>query len=282
MLKRILWSLLLGMVFFLSGCTEVTTTDKLMVVVSIVPEFAMVEAVGGEYVQIVTIIPPGYSPESYDPSAKTMQDIQNASVYFTIGVPAESGTILPAIDGMRIVSLNEAAAAVYPERMFSETSRDPHVWLSLRRVVVMVQTIADTLAEIDPEHADSYQANALQYNDQLEQADLVITGMFSNLTMSTFLVFHPSYGYFADDYGLTMVALEEEGKEATSSHLQDVIDLARDLEIGTIFYQAEIDSSQVRAFAEEINAEMVELDPLAQDYLGNIQQMASAIREALR
>jgi zinc transport system substrate-binding protein len=97
-----------------------------------------------------------------------------------------------------------------------------------------------------------------------------------------FVVYHPAFGYFADDYGLTMVALEEEGKEATPQHLQDVIDFAKSENIKVIFYQAEIDSSQSAAFAEELGGKTMELSPLSGDYIENLKAMAGLMAEVMQ
>lgn len=270
------------LIILLSGCTTTThDSSKLTVAVSIVPEATFVSEVAGDLVNIVTIIPPGYSPENYEPSARTMEDLENADVYFTIGVPTESVTILPHLTTIHTVHLETIVSLAYPDRMFSEESRDPHIWLSIKRVVVMVQAISDELSLLDPDNASVYQENAGHFITELENVDSLLMTAFANVTQNKFIVFHPSYGYFADEYGLDMYSLEEEGKEATPQHLQDLIDMAEQIGITTVFYQAEIDSSQVEAFAEEINASMVELDPLSSDYLANILEMANHILEAL-
>lgn len=260
-----------------------TTSDKIKVAVSIVPESAFVEAIAGDLVEVVTVIPPGYSPGNYEPSSQFMEDLSNASVYFAIGVAAEDATIIPFLeDDILIIHLDEIVALTYQERMFSGESRDPHIWLSIKRVIVMINAIANTLVSLDSGNEAIYLANASAYIASLQSVDSLLVSAFSSITMNKFIVFHPAYGYFADDYGLDMIAVEEDGKEATASHLTDVIDIANANDIHTIFYQAEIDSSQVEAFAEEINAVMVELDPLAYDYLTNIITLSNLILEALR
>lgn len=265
-----------------TGCTSTThDSSKLTVAVSIVPEATFVSEVAGDLVNIVTIIPPGYSPENYEPSARMMEDLENADVYFAIGVPTESVTILPHLTTIHTIHLEDVVSETYPDRMFSEDSRDPHIWLSIKRVVLMVETIADELSLLDPANASTYQENSDHFITELENVDSLLQTAFSSVTQNKFIVFHPSYGYFADEYGLDMYSLEEEGKEATPQHLQDLVDMAKELGITTVFYQAEIDSSQVEAFAEEINASMVELDPLSSDYLANILEMANHILEAL-
>jgi zinc transport system substrate-binding protein len=276
---------LLAMFFSVSviGCeSQITETDKPIVAVSIVPQAAFVEAVAGDLVEIITIIPPGYSPGNYDPSAMTMAELSKASVYFTIGVPAEDGNIIPDLNDMDIISLEDIVNDTYEDLTFTSGGRDPHIWLSISRVKIMVQTIADELALIDPDNASIYLQNASDYINLLTTTNSTIEVLFSDVTMSSFIVFHPAFQYFANEYNLDMITLEEDGKEATPQHLEDVIDFANEYSIGYVFYQAEIDSSQVESFADEIDAEIVELDPLSADYLANLIIMANLIREGLR
>ena len=176
-----------------------------------------------------------------------------------------------------MVSLQDAVAAVYPDRTFESGGRDPHIWLSPKRAVVMIETIAQEMCALDPEHSDVYNENAAFYIQQLEELDQQIEDILEPVTNRKFIVYHPAFGYFADDYGLTMYALEEAGKEATVSRLEEMIDLAKEEQIKVIFYQAEIDSSQSQAFAEEIGGETMQLSPLSPDYIDNLKGMAQQI-----
>lgn len=276
---------ILAAVFSISllGCNEPNTdSDKLIVAVTIIPQSAFVEAVAGDLVDIITIIPPGYSPGNYEPSALTMAELSKASVYFTIGVSTEDNNIIPELDSIEVVHLETIVSEAYEDLTFNGAGRDPHIWLSIKRVKVMVQAIADTLARIDPDNESTYLSNATNYINLLTETNETIDHIFSNLTMNKFIAFHPAYQYFSTEYGLDLISLEEDGKESTPQHLTDVIDLANQYNIEYVFYQVEIDSSQVESFADEINATIVELDPLSGDYINNLIMMANSIREGLR
>ena len=256
-----------------------------VIAVSIVPEATFVKAVGGDLVEVVTMVPPGYSPENYSPSPKELQKFSEASVYFTIGVSAEVVGILPRVGAfnknLKIVSLQEEVEKFYAPREFAPGSRDPHIWLSPRRVKIMIQVITRELSLLDKSNEKSYIENAREYIAKLDKLNTDIILALDDVKTKTFIVYHPSFGYLADDYGLEMIALEEEGKEATVRRLQDVIDLAKDRGIKVIFYQAEIDSRQTAAFAREIGGTARRLEPLASDYLGNMYEMLAAFRGVL-
>ncbi len=268
-----------------SGCSgpgspTADTAGKPVVAVSIVPEATFAGAVCGSLAEIVTAVPPGSSPETYEPTPKEMADFSRAEIYFTIGVPAEAASILPKaaeIKTMKIIKLEDAVSKAYPDRKFESGERDPHIWLSPKRAKVMVQAIAAQMGAADPQHRSEYAANAEKYEKKLDGLSSEITGILAGSKSKTFLVYHPAFGYFADDFGLNMVALEQEGKESTAQHMQQLVDLAKKQGAKAIFYQAETDSNQAQAFANEIGGKTVELAPLAADYSDNLVKMAKTI-----
>lgn len=255
---------------------------KTVIAVTIVPEKTFVEAVCGDLAEVVTLVPPGNSPENYEPTPQEMEKFSQASLYFTIGVPTEEANILPNVGDLEVVSLQDAVKAVYPERLFESGERDPHIWLSPKRVEVMVETIAQEMSALDPDNQATYEKNAEAYIAQLKELDQNITTVLAPVENKKFIVYHPAFGYLADDYGLKMIALEEEGKEATPQQLQTIIDMAKADNIKVIFYQEEIDSSQSQAFAEELGGKTIQLAPLAANYIENLQNMADTMAEVMK
>ncbi|MEG2518554.1 MAG: zinc ABC transporter substrate-binding protein [Oscillospiraceae bacterium] len=277
----------LAAMLLLSACGAQAGEDgsgasgKPVIAVSIVPEQTFVTAVCGDLAEVVVLIPPGYSPENYEPQPREMEQFSKAALYFSIGVPTEETNLLPLVSkNTKIVPLAEVCKAEYAE-LDMDGGRDPHIWLSPKRAVVMVQKIAEEMSALDPNNSKVYAANAKSFEEKLLAADGEIASSLSDIKNRSFIVFHPAFGYFADDYGLKMYALEDGGKEATATRLQELTDLAKANNIRVIFYQAEIDSSQCQAFAEEIGGKAVKLDPLSGDYIENLKAMANAISEEL-
>lgn len=267
------------------GCNNQAAVDdndgKPIIAVSIPPEAAFVKAIGGDIFEVVTMVPAGNSPSNYEPTPALKEQFSQACIYFSIGVPTEANNILPYVSpDTKVVSLNDGIMNEYPELLL-DGKRDPHIWLSPKRVIAMCEIINSELAQIDPENADVYQANTEAYIQQLQQLDADIREVLADIKNRKFIVFHPAFGYLADDYGLQMYALEEGGKEATAAHLQEMIDLAKDENIKIIFYQAEIDSHQSQSFAEEIGGKTIMLDPLSEDYIENMKSMAQLMAEVM-
>lgn len=268
-----------------TACQVGGKSDKISVAVSIIPEATFVKAVAGELVDVVTMIPPGNSPANYSPSPKELTKFSDSSIYFAMGVPADMTNILAKAEeinpDIKVVKLFAEVNKVYPDREFSLGKRDPHIWLSPKRAKVMVRVIARELAEIDEKNRDIYQKNAGEYINKLNELDNEISNSLSKLKDKTFIVYHPAFGCFADDYGLEMLAIEEEGKEATPRRVQEIIDMARKKNIKAIFYQAEIDSRQSQAIAEEVGGKTIQVDPLAADYIRNLQKTAEVFNDIL-
>jgi len=251
-----------------------------VIAVTIVPQKTFVEKVCGSNFNIIAMVPPGASPATYEPQPKEMEQFASAAIYFTIGVPVEQANILPfakEVKDMRIIGLHEKVAQIYPSIEVSPGHTDPHIWLSPKRVQVLVEVIAEEIISLDPSKKQEYLDNSGSYIDELENLDMEIKEALNNLENKKFIVFHPAFAYLADDYGLQMYALEKDGKEATPKQLAELIDLAKKENIKVIFYQSEISSRQAESFAEEIGGKAVKLEPLSPDYINNLKHMIQLI-----
>jgi len=144
-----------------TGCNSEKAADKSavskpIIAVTIVPEQTFVEAVCGDSAEVITLVPPGNSPENYEPTPQEREKFSKASLYFSIGVPTEEANILPKVGDIKVVSLQKEVAAVYPERTFESGERDPHIWLSPKRAKVMVETIAREMGGFDAANKETY------------------------------------------------------------------------------------------------------------------------------
>lgn len=274
----------------LVSCSKEKTTytevsGKLAVAVSIVPQETFVKAVAGDLVEVVTMIPSGQSPENFQPTPDLLEKFSKSKIYFSIGVPTESSSIIPKAkdlnSSLKIINLDNEVAKVYPDREFAPGKRDPHIWLSPKRTKVMINIIKEELSKIDPKNKSIYEKNANEYMKKLDKVDNDIKLSLTNLKNKSIIVYHPAFGYFCDDYGLNMIALEEEGKESSPQDLQKIIDMAKEKEIKTIFYQAEIDSKQSKTFADEIGGKTELIAPLSPDYIKNLEKIANVFKQVL-
>ena len=278
----LLLSLLLSVSVF--GCQKKQETNSVknkdIIAVSIVPQKAFVDAVAGDEFEVITMIPPGSSPESYEPTPMEIAKLSDAKVYFSIGVPSESSAILKNVkDTTLIVPLHEKVAQIYDDLTIDE-GRDPHIWLSPKRTVVMIDEIAAALSDKYPEKADKFNQSAKSYKEEIMKAAEQIEDSLNGKEGTTFISFHPAFNYFAHEFNIKMLSIESHGKEATPKELKEIIDIAKQQNIKVVFTQAETDASQTKAFAEEVDAKIVSLEPLSYDYIENLKKIAEAFKEA--
>lgn len=268
------------------GIFKVAAQDKTTVVVTIAPQAVFVREVAGDLVNIVTMMPPGANHETYSPPPQDMEKLSSAKLYLAMGLPSERANLLPKLAemnrNMKIVDMQNEVAQIHAPRYFAPGDPDPHIWLSPKRAVVMVQLTAKELSLIDPANQAVYEANAARFVGQIEAADREIQATYKDFTTRTIIVYHPAFGYFAEDYNLTMVALEEEGKEADPKRMREIIDMAREKGIKVIFYQEDIDGRQSQTFAEELGGQAEKVSPMATDYVENLKRIARSFAIGLK
>ncbi len=256
-----------------------TGVERLNVTVSILPQKYFVERVGGEHVQVNVMVQPGESPATYEPKPEQLQALSQAVAYIRIGVPFENAwmdRIAATNPDMRIVDTTEGI-----QRRGTPERPDPHIWLSPRLVKIQAETIAQALAELDPDRAAEYQANLQAFISDIDVLDDEIQATLAQLTSRKFIVFHPAWGYFADDYDLEMIPIEVGGQEPGAAELADLIKRAQTEDIHVVFAQPEFSTRSAETIAKEIDGEVLLISPLSPDWLANMRQVAQIFASVL-
>jgi zinc transport system substrate-binding protein len=269
----IIFSLLFA-ILLLSACSSSETNNKKTIAVSIVPEAEFIKKIVADKLDVVILIPPGSSPATHQPSPKDLQKLEESDLYFSIGVQTEISNILPIIKDsktLKIIDLANKVNTIYSPRYFdtNKTSTDPHIWLSPKRVIEIVKIMKIELIKQYPENKKFFSSNADAYILELENLDSYIKNKVNSLENKNFIIYHPSYGYFADDYGLNMIAIESDGKNASINRLNKLIEIAENSNIKTIYYQSEMSSKQAKIIASEINGNVIQIEPLSLNYIEN-------------
>lgn len=284
----------------------------LQVSVSIPPQKYFVERIGGDLVRTTVMVPPGADPHTYEPKPSQLRGLSGSRIYFSIGAPFEdawlarivaaAGPSLSVVPMHKGVTLLPAAAPLHNDETehaegkehhedhhahadghgHDHGTTDPHVWLSPMLVRHMSLAIRDALAKADPAHAATYRANYDRFAADIDAMDKKFADLFAALPQDRrrFLVFHPSWNYFAHNYGLTELSIEVEGREPSPRQLRAIIDLARRERITTIFVQPQFSRRAAQTIATEIGARLVDADPLAEDWAANLERTAKALAQA--
>ena len=161
-------------------------------------------------------------------------------------------------------------------------SMDPHVWLNPANVKIICSNILETLVSIDPERSDIFKKNAQTFDQKIEDLDQYLAETFKGLNNKNFYVYHPAFGYLADRYGLRQKAVEIEGKEPSARQLAKLIDAAKKEGVKVIFVAPQFSRKGAETVASGIGGAVLEIDPLAKDYLANMRKMADNIRSGLK
>ena len=159
---------------------------------------------------------------------------------------------------------------------------DPHIWLSPRLVKAQARIILKALQESDPGNRSEYESNFRQFDSQLDQLNADLNQTFASKKGMRFLVFHPSWGYFAHAYGLEQVPIKIEGKTPKPAQLKSLIDYAKKEKIQVVFVQPQFSAKSAELIAKEIGGEVAFTDPLAEDWMANLRKVAiqSSARES--
>ncbi|WP_108062313.1 metal ABC transporter solute-binding protein, Zn/Mn family [Poseidonibacter lekithochrous] len=156
--------------------------------------------------------------------------------------------------------------------------KDPHVWVSPKNVKIMAKNIYNTLVEVDSKNQEYYKTNYDNFIKEIGLTDIRIKSILSSLPRnSKFMVFHPSWGYFAKDYNLEQLVIEVEGKEPKPKILQKIIKEAKEENVKAIFTQTEFSDKSAKVIADELKIKVIKETPLAQNWSQNLIQMANSI-----
>lgn len=269
-------------------------TKTNVVGVSILPEKYFVERIAGEYVEVIVMVDEGYNPVTYEPKPKQLARLNNANVYFLAGVPFEKKWIRVFEKNhprMKLVSLTREIKLRHFQRANGDVhvhdntqhahQLDPHFWLNPLLVKKAAKIIRDSLSELDPARKDFYYKNYQDFTGDLDKLDLQIKEKFLNAKRKQFAVFHPSWGYFADAYGLKQIAIEVQNRQTGAKTLNSTIKKIVQHNIKVIFVQKQFSSTDALMIAKETGAQVIEVNPLAENYIDNMKNVSNLIAEAL-
>ena len=269
--------------------------EKINVFVSIAPQRDFVEQVGGDRVAVHVMVGPGQSPELFEPTPRQMARLAAAELYFSIGMPFEASW-LPAVrrnnPDLKIVPCCADLAKLAGDghgghehaghgHGGDDSGMDPHVWTDPNNVIAIAGQIAEALAAHDAAHARDYRQAERAFSEKLRALDSLITARTATLKNRVLIVAHPSWGYFAERYGLSQRSIEQDGKEIQGRSLAELIEFARQRNIRAVFTQPQFNDRAARAIAAEIGATVYELDPLADGYIENMRVVTDKIARGL-
>jgi zinc transport system substrate-binding protein len=267
---------------------------KPVISVSILPQKYFIEQIADDFFDINVILPPGSSPEDFEPTPKQIMGVSNSKIYFYIGhlgfekswlnKLAEIAPTVSYVSCSKKIDLlrdgcEHDSGEPIPEAQHAGT--DPHIWTSPENVKVISRTICNQLTAAYPEQKKNFENNLKAFISRIDTLDNSIRLAFSDSINRSFMIFHPALAYFARDYHLVQHSIEFDGKSPSTAHMKKMIDIARAEKINTIFIQSQFEIAKAEAIAKEIGANIVPVDNLAENWLAEMYSLAKKMKVAL-
>lgn len=282
------------LILFLFFSLNYLFASNLNVTVSILPQKYFVEKIAKDRVNVNVMVMPGFSPHNYEPKTSQMKKLSTSKIYFANGVSFEKTwlkrfksankniTIVDISDGIKKIKIDSTHNHDHSHGHDDHSDEtDPHTWLDPNLVKKQAFNIFITLSKFDEKNAKFYKENYNNFLVELESLDLELKKILNKHKNSSFMVFHPSWGYFAKAYGLNQIPVEVEGKEPKISKIIELVKEAKEENIKIVFTSPQFSKKSANVIASNIKGLVVEIDSLSYNYKENLIKTAKAINSAL-
>lgn len=291
--------LLLGSCLLMAACTGRSSKSndyekaKPIITVTIEPQRYFTEAIAGDKFKVVSMVPKGSSPETYDPIPQQLVSLGESKAYFRIGYigfeQAWMNRLMNNTPHLQVFDTSENIDLILNNDAHDHGDEDhgheghshavePHIWNSTTNALVLASNTYKALCSLDKPNEDYYMARydslcrRIQHTDSLIRRQLSAPG-----AAKAFMIYHPALSYFARDYGLHQISIEEGGKEPSPAHLKNLIDMCETEEVQVIFVQPEFDRRNAETIAQQTSTKVVPINPLSYDWEAEMLNVAKSL-----
>ncbi|MFW2579659.1 metal ABC transporter solute-binding protein, Zn/Mn family [Aliarcobacter butzleri] len=287
--------------------------NKPQLTVNILPQKYFVEKIVKDKFDINVMVKPGSSPHNFEPKPSQMKSLASSKVYFLVGDPSEQAWIekfkqnakdtlfVDTTVGIERIPMvahkhhdeedeDEHEGHAHHEHEHeheehadhAESGLDPHTWLDPISVKVQAKNIYEAMLKIDEKNGDFYKTNYEEFLKELDSLDSEIKNILVPYKDKAFMVFHPSWGYFAKRYDLEQISIEMEGKEPKPNELVKLIEEAKKHDIKIVFVAPQFSQKSAKTISESIGANVVSIDPLSGDWKNDLLKTAKEIANSYK
>ena len=287
--------------------SEISTTEnsKLQVITSATFLYEFSQNVGKEMIDVTLLVPMGADPHDWEPTIRDREKLQKADVIIVNGIGYEhwlgsfdsndnQGILVDTSNGISTLDsekhddhAKEDDHDGHEEDKHNHGDLDPHIWLNPVYAQLQVKNIANALSNSDPTNKNYYQSNAAIYNKELDLLDSKIRTELSECK-TDFITFHNAFSYFSEEYGLTqhtIISSNDSHGEVTPQTLENIISLARELNIKIIFAEESTSTKTSQVIADEIGGKVLVLSPLEivsdETYVEKMTQNLDSLKDVL-
>lgn len=262
-------------------------SEKATITVTLEPLRYFTEAIAGDHFQVVSMVPEGSSPETYDPAPQQLVDLSKSQAYLRIGYIGFEQAWMDKLqtnaphtkvfDTSRGVELIRGKGHRHGNH-YHEGGVEPHIWNSTRNAAVIVENVCAALCELDSTHRTEYRYRTDSLKQVIAQTDKDIRNLLQQAD-SAFIIYHPALSYFARDYDLKQISIEEGGKEPSPAQLKHLIETCRNNNVNIIFVQQEFDQHNAQLIADELGIRIVPINPLSYHWQEEMMGIAKSLHK---
>ena len=259
-----------------------------MLTVTMEPQRYFTEAIAGDKFNVTSMVPKGSNPETYDPTPSQLVALSDSKAYLRIGyIGFEQSWMerllnntphLQVFDTSKGIDLIFDDSHNHGDCQHGESGVEPHIWSSTNNALIIARNTYKALSTLDSQNEPYYLTRYDSLCHQIQQTDSVIRQLLSTPgTARAFMIYHPALSYFARDYGLHQISIEEGGKEPSPTHLKELIDLCKNEGVRVIFVQPEFDRRNAEIIAEQTGTRVVPINPLSYNWSEELINAAKAL-----
>ena len=298
-LKDMRTLLLLGSCLLLAACTGRASKsnngdgEKPVITVTLEPQRYFTEAIAGDKFKVISMVPKGSSPETYDPVPQQLVSLGDSKAYFRIGyIGFEQVWMERLMNNTPHIQVFDTSKGIdlilnngdhdhghgHGPRDGHTHAVEPHVWNSTANALIIAGNTYKALSQLDKANDAYYMARYDSLCQRIQHTDSLIRQQLSAPEAAkAFMIYHPALSYFARDYGLHQISIEEGGKEPSPAHLKELIDLCQTEDVRVIFVQPEFDKRNAETIAQQTGTKVVPINPLSYDWEEEMLNVAKAL-----
>lgn len=276
-MRRIVYLILFISTLFSCTSPKEESCDN-TIYVSIEPLRYFVEQICGDRFTVKSLVRQGTSPETYEPTAEQLTELSRCCMYIKVGNIGFEQTWLKRIMKNAPHTIIKNASDGVEEIKTANGIPDPHTWMSTANADIIAKNICQYLTDIDNADSIHFKRNLEKLLSHIEETDLNIRKKLENNTTRAFIIYHPALTYYARDFMLRQLPIEEEGREPSVSQLQNVIEQGNKLGIRTILVQKEFSTSNAKTVAKAIGAKIASIDPLEYNWDKEMTKIADILK----
>ena len=277
---------LMAMLLCMLACKPMTQkSGKPVLTVTIEPLRYFTEVIAGDRYEVVSMVPKGVSPETYDPTPQQMLDLNRSEAYFRIGhigfEKAWMDKLMANVPKLKIFDTSEGVNLIHGDAHGNGHHHgvEPHIWNSVENAEVIADNICTALCELDEENQVLYRNRLDSLKLKIAETDSLVRDFLSRNADSAFLIYHPALSYYAREYGLHQICIEDGGKEPSPAHLKKLMETCKEYGVNVLFLQKEFSMDNALLIANELGLRIVPINPLSYQWQNEMLKVARNLRE---